>query len=75
MARQYVAVKFKPEYLRSYTFHNDGETIAVGDRIEVLTRRGPAIGEVVEVTSEAPIFSTTRVLGPAPKEPEKEAAA
>lgn len=29
MARQYVAVKFRPGDKRSYTYHNDGEPVKV----------------------------------------------
>ncbi len=70
MARQYVAVKFNEWDSRTYTYHNDGEPFAVGDRIEVPTPKGHQIVTVVEVTSDAPKFQTTEISGPAPKDDE-----
>jgi hypothetical protein len=39
MPRQYVAVEFKPGG-RRYTYHNDGEPVAIGDLVKVETRYG-----------------------------------
>lgn len=38
--RQYVACKFRSEDARSYTYHNDGEPVAVGDLVKVADRSG-----------------------------------
>ena len=63
--RQYLAVKFKPDAARTYTYHNDGPPIAVGERVKVPAFRGdgwqPAT--VDAIVTEPPKFETKAVLG------------
>lgn len=56
--RQYVVIKFNPSDLRTYTYHNDGPPVAVGDKVEVETKRGTASVEVVAVDDTEPNFAT-----------------
>lgn len=65
MSRQFVAVKFKPWDRRTYTYHNDGDPVAVGDLVEVSTDRGEQIVTVESVTFDAPSFVTKPINGPA----------
>lgn len=69
--RQYVACKFRPEDRRTYTYHNDGEPVAVGDAVKVLDRSGDGWKriEVVEIGHIAPSFPTKPILGKIDPEP------
>ena len=68
MTRQYVAVRFGPLDQRSYTYHHDGEPLAVGDMCLVETKRGTAKVEVVHLPDEPPPFETKAIIGRAPVE-------
>lgn len=61
--RQFVAVQFNPWDRRSYTYHNDGEPVAIGDRVVVSTDRGPSAVTVVSLPTEAPTFATKPIVG------------
>jgi hypothetical protein len=56
--RQYVAIMFNPWDRRSYTYHHDGESVSIGDHVEVVTKDGPQTVKVVAVHSETPAFET-----------------
>lgn len=64
--RQYVACVFREGDARSYTYHNDGEPVAVGDRVRILDRKG---GEqsvtVAALPAEMPPFPTKPIIGKA----------
>lgn len=64
MSRQFVQIKFHPNQDRSYTYHNDGLPVSVGDRVKVPARRGgfKAV-EVVGVTDEPSAFATKQIIG------------
>lgn len=65
--RQYVAVKYREEDKRTYTFHHDGEPLSVGDRVSL----GTGFGIVAEVGVAKPTrFDTKPIVGLAPKEAE-----
>lgn len=63
--RQYVVCKFRPTDARSYTYHNDGDPVAIGDTVKVEDARsdGWKRGEVVDVHEETPAFATKPILG------------
>lgn len=64
--RQWVACKFSPADRRSYSYHNDGPPLIVGDKVEVESRGGKrAKVEVVELLDKAPPFATKPILGKA----------
>lgn len=64
MTRQFVAVKFKPEDKRAFTYHNDGPPVAVGDMIAVPGRSGGQIErEVLSIVDEKPLFDTKAIIG------------
>lgn len=76
---QYVAVKFKPEDTRTYTYTWDGDALFPGDRVKVPDNRSDGWKRVtvVSVSDEAPPFNCKPILGrvedaPAPAEPETE---
>ena len=62
---QYVAVKFSPVDSRSYTYHNDGEPLAVGDMAKVPARGDPSAWRraKVEAIVDKPDFDTKAILG------------
>lgn len=62
-ARQYVEIRFKPEDQRGYSYHNDGEPVAVGDKVRVDARGSEKIVEVVHLSDEAPPFETKPIIG------------
>lgn len=64
--RQYVAVQFNPWDRRSYTYHNDGEPVAIGDKVLVTTPRGQSVVEVVGLPDLVPPFETKPIDGKAP---------
>lgn len=65
MSRQFVACKFRETDTRSYTYHNDGEPVAVGDIVKVADRDGDGWKrvQVVDLSDEAPSFPTKPILG------------
>lgn len=60
---QYVAVQFKPGEGRAYTYHNDGEPVAIGDKVVVSTNRGAANATVVGLSDDPPPFVTKAIIG------------
>ena len=70
--RQYVACTFKAGDARSYTYHNDGAPLAVGDVAKVEDHRGGGWKRVyvVAIDVEKPTkFDTKPILGKAEPEP------
>lgn len=63
--RQYVSVQFSAGG-RTYTYHNDGEAVAVGETVRVPGRDGWSRAEVVKVSDQAPAFPTKPIEGKAP---------
>lgn len=61
--RQYIACVFRPGDRRSYTYHNDGEPVTVGDRVVVSTDRGAQAITVTEIIERAPTFATKGIAG------------
>jgi len=70
MTRQYIGVRFRPRG-QLYTYHNDGDPVAVGDRVKINGRDGWQSLEVATVSDQAPRFETKPILGPAPLDTEK----
>lgn len=62
---QYVACKFHRADRRTYTYHNDGDPVAVGDFVKVPDNRtdGWKRVEVVVVHYDKPPFATKAILG------------
>ena len=60
--RQYITAEFR-KGSRAYTYHNDGEPVAPGDRIVVQGRGGPQVITVVELLFEVPTFETKPIVG------------
>ncbi len=70
---QYLAVKFRPQDERSYTYHHDGDAAHVGDYVQVSTKRGRQSVEVIGISRDRPPFATKPiglVLKRAKPEPE-----
>lgn len=63
--RQYVAVKFKMNDGRLYTYHNDGPPVAVGDVVKVAARDGDGSQKVrvAEIVNNKPPFATKPIIG------------
>lgn len=60
---QYVACRFG-ESGQTYTYHNDGAPVAVGDKVKVEVRNeGSKTVTVVQILDKAPKFTTKPVLG------------
>ncbi len=75
MARQYVVVKFAKGPL-TYTYHNDGEPVRAGDKVEVPGTRGGGckLATVTHTHDMKPRhFETKAILGVAPREGEASA--
>ena len=72
--RQYVAVQFNPWDRRSYTYHHDGEPVAIGDMVIVETARGLSTVTVVGLPDGVPSFETKPIAGKAPAEAASETA-
>jgi hypothetical protein len=74
---QFVACKFRAEDARSYTYHNDGEPLAVGEIVKVADARSDGWKRVtvVSISDEAPPFPTKPILGKLDPEPAPEATA
>lgn len=64
--RQYVAVKFRETDLRSYTYANDGEPVAAGNRVLVTTAKGQQKVTVIGVGYDEPPFACKPIDGLAP---------
>lgn len=62
---QYVACKYREADKRSYTFHNDGEPVAVGDQVKIAGRGDDGWQRVfvAAVSDEKPAFDTKPILG------------
>lgn len=58
---QFVSVKYRPGDTRSYTFHNDGPPVAVGDTVRVDGRDGWQAVLAVAVTDQKPAFQTKAI--------------
>ena len=62
--RQYVVCKFRPTDQRTYTYHNDGEPVAIGDKVKCPSRHGGwTAAEVVKISDQAPVFETKAIEG------------
>jgi hypothetical protein len=67
MPRQFVACQFKPGEGRAYTYHNDGEPVAPGDRVIIENRSGgQQTVHVASIWDDEPPFATKPILGLAP---------
>lgn len=68
---QFVACKFRSTDTRTYTYHNDGDPVAVGDQVKVADAKsdGWKRVEVVSITDEKPPFPTKPILGKVEEEP------
>jgi hypothetical protein len=66
---QYVACVFRPGDERSYTFHNDGEPVAPGDRVKIESKVGWQIVTVAEIVADKPAFPTKPILEKMPSRP------
>jgi hypothetical protein len=76
MPRQFIACKFRSSDICTYTYHNDGEPVAVGDFVKVADRSGDGWKkvEVAEIDVVEPTrFPTKPILGKFEPEPEAEA--
>ena len=83
--RQYLAVKYRTEDTRTYTYHNDGDPVGAGQQVKLpaRARKGEipdpdewVRGTVVEINVEKPTgFETKGILGLAPLKGEKETSA
>lgn len=62
MTRQYIACVFCEGDSRSYTYHNDGDPLTVGDKVKVEGRHGPSSAFVVAVLDSAPEYPTKSVI-------------
>lgn len=75
--RQYVVCKFRREDRRTYTYHNDGEPVAVGDAVKVEDRSGDGWKrvEVFAIADSEPPFATKPILGKIEPEPDHDGPA
>ena len=71
---QYVAVQFSPADQRRYTYHNDGEPVAIGDLVEVETKDGRKRVTVAGLPESKPNFETKPILGRAEERGDAETA-
>lgn len=76
MPRQFVAVKFNINASRSYTYHNDGPPVRIGEDVKIEGRNGDGWqrASVVDVSPLPPPFKTKAILGKAPPESNKRMA-
>lgn len=66
--RQFIRCRFREGDTRTYTYHNDGEPVAVGDFVKVPDNRadGWKRVEVVDIDAQEPTgFATKGILGKA----------
>lgn len=67
--RQFIAVKFRSDDERSYTYHNDGPPVGAGQQVKIAPRDGQdgwSRATVVEAFVDRPDFETKPILGLAP---------
>ncbi len=64
MPRQYLAIKFREWDDRTYTYHNDGPPVAVGDTVEVPTKKSKAAVKVLSLPTEVPPYETKSIILP-----------
>lgn len=62
MSTQYVRCQFNPWDQRSYTYRNDGDALAIDDRVIVETARGETKVTVVGICEDAPEFECKPIL-------------
>jgi hypothetical protein len=62
MIRHFVAVRFNPWDRRTYTYHHEGERLAVGDTVIVATNKGEVTAEVMGFQDHAPPFDTKPII-------------
>lgn len=60
--RQLVAIEFAPQG-RQYTYHNDGEPVAVGDEVVILSHDKPKVVKVVSINPPPPTVPTKAIVG------------
>lgn len=70
---QYLACAFKEDGL-TYTYHNDGDPVVVGDRVRVQSGAVEKKVTVVSIVEEKPKFPTKPILGKFVEEEKKEDA-
>lgn len=58
---QYVTARFKHS-TRAYTFHNDGERLAVGDFVEAESRGSTKVVEICAIDQDPPPFPTNPII-------------
>jgi hypothetical protein len=65
MPRQFVAVRFHAHDKRSYTYHNDGPPVRVGDEVMITDRHHPDEWNRarVEAIVDQPRFDTKHIRG------------
>lgn len=59
---QFLKCQFNPWDRRSYTYQNDSDALAVGDRVIVMTDRGETEVTVVEICAEKPDFQCKPII-------------
>jgi hypothetical protein len=59
---QFVSVQFQAWDRRSYTYHWEGEPLAIGDKVVVETKAGQVEVEVVTIRLDTPDFPTKPVI-------------
>ena len=66
--RQYLAVKFRPGDSRTFTYHWDGEPMAVGQEAKAPRKDGDGWSRVTvaAITTKPTAFETKALLGLAP---------
>lgn len=65
-SRQFIACKFRPTDAKSFTYHNDGPPVAVGDQVKVPARHGDGWTPVTVAAIDVPPptrFETKGILG------------
>lgn len=60
--RQLIAIEFAPQG-RAYTYHNEGEPVALGDEVVVLVHDKPKVVKVVSIDPPTPKFETKAIVG------------
>ena len=62
MTRQYLHVRFWPDQITYYWYHNDGQPKRVGDRARVRTRHGERQVDVMFISITPPGISTKPIV-------------
>ncbi len=66
MSRQYVCIKFREKDRRTYTYHNDGPPLEIGDQIDIEGRGGKPIStKILSIHEGHPGFVTKAIIGKA----------